>query len=194
MAPRPPTDARERILKAAYQLFYEQGYQATTVDQIIDLAGVSKPTAYAHFRTKEALCVAYLKEKSDQEIENLKAAVGRHRSPKRRFMAIIEHIRETLIAADFRGCAFFNMVAEIHDQTSEIVQIARAHVDRMREVIAEVVAELKASGGNYAGLNVDRVTKSYYLIVCGAIMASQEYRDRWPTDQAVAVAEDLLAS
>ena len=193
MAPRPQSDAPDRILRAAFQLFYEKGYQATTMDQIIELAGVSKPTAYAHYPTKEALCVAYLREKSDEEIDNLKAAVARYRSPHRRFMAVIEHIREVMIDADFRGCAFFNMVAEIHDQSSEIVKIARVHVDRITAVIADVAAELQASGGDYAELDVDQLTKNYYLIVCGAIMASQEYRDRWPTDQAVEVTESLLA-
>jgi hypothetical protein len=36
------------------------------------------------------------------------------------------------------------------------------------------------------------MTDVYYLIVCGAIMACQEYRESWPLDRAVKAVEDLV--
>jgi len=47
------TDAkRERILKAAEELFHAQGYAATTMDQIVQRLGVSKPFVYYYFSSK----------------------------------------------------------------------------------------------------------------------------------------------
>jgi AcrR family transcriptional regulator len=40
---------------AAQELFLEQGYDAVTMDMVVDLARVSKATAYAHFASKELL-------------------------------------------------------------------------------------------------------------------------------------------
>jgi AcrR family transcriptional regulator len=50
--------ARERLVLAAVDLFTEQGYDATTVAQIADRAGVTKSTFFRHFPDKRELLVA----------------------------------------------------------------------------------------------------------------------------------------
>ncbi len=47
--------ARERLLAAAAELFARKGYAATSVGEIVAAAGVTKPTLYYHFRSKEGL-------------------------------------------------------------------------------------------------------------------------------------------
>lgn len=53
----PPVDlgTRECILKVAAALFARKGYAATTVREIVEAAGVTKPVLYYHFRSKEGL-------------------------------------------------------------------------------------------------------------------------------------------
>ena len=57
MARRAPAvrDTRDRLLKAALDVFSEQGYQATSVDEIAARAGVTKGAVYYWFRDKEDL-------------------------------------------------------------------------------------------------------------------------------------------
>ncbi|GAA4199060.1 TetR/AcrR family transcriptional regulator [Actinocatenispora rupis] len=50
--------ARERLVVAAVDLFTEQGYDATTVQQIAERAGVTKSTFFRHFTEKRELLVA----------------------------------------------------------------------------------------------------------------------------------------
>src|SRR5690348_14040763 len=50
--------ARERLVMAAVDLFGEQGYDATTVAQIAERAGVTKSTFFRHFPDKRELLVA----------------------------------------------------------------------------------------------------------------------------------------
>ncbi len=192
MSPRRRTDARERIVSAATALFYERGYRATSMDEVIEKSGVSKPTVYAYFPTKESLCVAYLQEMRRREYNLLKGALRKEKSPRGRFVAIIKHVRERILSNDFRGCGFFNMISEIADAKSDITREAKVYVDTMKEVIREVVLELRASDGRHKRLDVERLTDTYYLIVAGAIMASQEYRASWPADRAVEHVESLL--
>lgn len=61
--------ARERLVMAAVDLFTEQGYDATTVAQIAERAGVTKSTFFRHFPDKRELLVAGQ--------ETLKPAAGR---------------------------------------------------------------------------------------------------------------------
>src|ERR1700753_614746 len=50
--------ARERLVVAAADLFTEQGYDATTVAQIAERAGVTKSTLFRHFPDKREILVA----------------------------------------------------------------------------------------------------------------------------------------
>ena len=50
----------QRLLAAAIQLFTERGYTATSVREIVERAGVTKPALYYHFASKESLYLAIL--------------------------------------------------------------------------------------------------------------------------------------
>ena len=47
--------AKNKFVSAAWQLFYEKGYNKTTVDDIIELSGTSKGSFYYYFSTKDEL-------------------------------------------------------------------------------------------------------------------------------------------
>lgn len=55
-------DNRQLIMNSALTLFYESGYDAVGVQQIVDSAGVSKPTLYYYFGSKQGLLKALLNE------------------------------------------------------------------------------------------------------------------------------------
>lgn len=56
---------RHAVMLASTQLFLEQGYDGTSMDNIASLAGVSKPTVYNHFPDKESLFVAIVLDTLD---------------------------------------------------------------------------------------------------------------------------------
>ncbi len=184
--------ARNRIIQGAFDLFYAQGYQNTTIDQVIEASGVSRPTLYTHFSTKEELCVAYLQERHKRDLGMLKDSVRKQKSARARFLEPIKFAGKTLLATDYRGCGFFNMISEVPDHNNPIVKAARSYVDALREVIRDGVLELKSSDAKYRKLDADGIADAYYLIVGGMIMGCQEYRDRWPVDRAVKEVERLI--
>jgi len=57
---------RELLEGAAARLFAEQGYEATTVEQICRAAGVSKPMLYRHFESKQELARKLLERRRDE--------------------------------------------------------------------------------------------------------------------------------
>ena len=52
---RRPRDTRERILEVAIDLFIEEGYEKTSLREIAERVGVTKPALYYHFENKEAI-------------------------------------------------------------------------------------------------------------------------------------------
>ena len=55
-------DARERLLSGATALFASKGYAATTVREIVERAGVTKPVLYYYFRSKEGIYLDLMRE------------------------------------------------------------------------------------------------------------------------------------
>lgn len=54
---KPAEVRREELMAAAEELFLEKGYDETSVDEIVKLAGVAKGTFYLHFRSKDDVLI-----------------------------------------------------------------------------------------------------------------------------------------
>ena len=193
MKTKKQSHTREKIIQAAYGLFYAQGYQATTMDQIIEQSGVSRPTVYTYFSTKEDLCVAYLKERHKRELASLNEAIELEKTPNDRYMAVVHWLKRALMDSGYRGCGFFNMVSEIPEAGNPIIVEAKSYIDQFRERIKELVLDLKNSNAGNKNLDPERIADTYYIVLCGAIMGSQEYREPWPIDRAIEEVERLIA-
>ena len=101
--------SRERIIDTANDLFYRQGYHQTGVNQIIEESGVAKATFYSNFKSKEELCIEYLRERDRMDTDATKDMINGIEDPYERYMAIIKGIMSYMVETDFRGCAFGNM-------------------------------------------------------------------------------------
>ena len=79
MAKKQTRNTKGNIITAAWQLFYEQGYDNTTVDEIIAAAKTSKGSFYHYFNGKDALLstLAYLfDEKYEELMENMEESMN----------------------------------------------------------------------------------------------------------------------
>jgi len=80
-------DRRRRIEEAATVLFARNGYAATTVDDIVKAAGLTKPMLYRHFESKQELCISLLERYRDELVA----------APLAQFSAQSTHGRSELI-------------------------------------------------------------------------------------------------
>ena len=64
-------DNRENIMQCALNLFSDKGYDAVGVQEIVKAAGITKPTLYYYFKSKQGLLEALIQEKGNLLIERL---------------------------------------------------------------------------------------------------------------------------
>ena len=90
MAKKNSRNTKGRIIQAAWQLFYQQGYDDTTVEEIIEASGTSRGSFYHYFEGKDALLssVSFL---FDEKYEELMACMD---PEKDRFEVLMELNRE----------------------------------------------------------------------------------------------------
>jgi AcrR family transcriptional regulator len=127
--PRPSTDqptaeARERILRTAYELFRRDGVAAVGVDSIVAEAEVAKTTLYRHFRSKDDLVVAVLERHEKLWTSDwLEVEVERRAtSPQERIPVTFDVLYEWLRSESYEGCLFINSLLETHGR-SELIRV-----------------------------------------------------------------------
>lgn len=184
---------RERILETAADLFFHQGFRATGINEVIAKSGVAKATFYHHFRTKDDLCLAYLRERNTSEFEAISAFVRDHTTPKERFLAVMASVEPWLEANRLRGCAFLNMVAEIPDPRHLLRKEGLEHYESLRRMLHDLSRELIHSDPQaYAGLKAETLADDYLVILGGAIAMTEIYHDLWPARQGVDLVRRLI--
>ena len=108
---------RERILRAARELFYRNGVNCVGVEAIAEAASTNKMTLYRHFKSKDELIVAYAEElaaEGDAVWARIDAA--HPNDPQMRLDAWVDHVEDVLANRFERGCALANAAVELPQQ------------------------------------------------------------------------------
>ncbi len=94
--PATPPDAdehvRTRLLKAAVRVFDRKGYAGASVREIAEQAGVTKPTLYYHFGSKEGLLVAILTQAQHEFTHHIELALQRRGTAIDRIIALCQDL------------------------------------------------------------------------------------------------------
>src|SRR5205809_5467419 len=98
--------ARERLLAAANELFYNEGVHTVGIDRVIEQAGVAKASLYNTFGSKEALVEAYLDGRRERITGRITRHLAAYDEPRDRILAVFEALHETANNPSYRGCPF----------------------------------------------------------------------------------------
>ncbi|MGA0561647.1 TetR/AcrR family transcriptional regulator [Ancylobacter sp. VNQ12] len=146
---RPANEALGRtIVDAAYELFVELGFQATTLDMVAQRASISKLSIYRHFENKEALFSAAIAAHCHQ-FAPLALIEGLDGSAEDQLMAVGSSLLRTLLSPDVRSLEAMIMA----DKTNQ-KSLSKLHYEAgPAYVIAQIEALLRQLHAK-AALNV----------------------------------------
>ncbi|MEU6611822.1 TetR/AcrR family transcriptional regulator [Streptomyces shenzhenensis] len=134
----------ERLLEVATDVFYAEGIRATGVDTIVKRAGVSKPTLYAQFGSKEELVAAVLDRRRRARQQALSRFLAESaETGEQRLLAVFDWLAEGHGRSGFRGCPFTNAAVELPDAEHP----ARAVISDYKNWLRDTLAWLAADAG-----------------------------------------------
>ncbi|MBP2707186.1 TetR/AcrR family transcriptional regulator [Microbispora sp. RL4-1S] len=110
-----PDKVRDRILKTAGELFYFEGINATGVDRISEVAGVSKRSLYQRFASKDKLVADYLAVAGAAFVDGVMPPEDDDTTPRERMLAVFSRLQAESLEPRFRGCPCINAAAELAD-------------------------------------------------------------------------------
>lgn len=181
------TNARGRIVDAAYDLFSRRGIRAVGIDTIVAESGVAKMTLYRNFASKDALVLEFLRVREDRWTRDwLQSEVERRAStPRERLLAIFDVFHDWFQLDGFEGCSFVNVLLEITDWESPVRQAAVEHLATIRSFVAGLA-------GSVGVRDPDDFARQWHILMKGSIVAAGE-GDRDAARRARRMGELLLA-
>jgi len=179
--------ARERILRAATRLFYDQGINATGIGELTEVAHVSKRTLYQHFEGKDALVAAYLRRFADERLLPREQVLTRtDLSARDRLLGLFDD-EGGESGAPFRGCPYLNAAAEIADPGHPARRLAVEHKHTFRALLRVTAREAGVT-------DPETLADQFAVLFDGALAQSALLNDRAPLRHARSAAEALLAA
>lgn len=173
---------KEQIVETASRLFYEQGYNATGINQIIAEAGVAKASLYQHFPSKEDLLAEYLGNESVRTMESLAKEVARHDSVQAKITAMFDNLGRTIRKTDFQGCQFLNIVSEIPANNERIRALIQKQKNEIRQLFKNILKEEKKQD----------LADEFYLLFEAALITGKVHQADWTIRTAKNIAAKLL--
>ena len=158
---------RERIDRAAYELFSRHGIRGVGVDTVSARSGVAKMTLYKHYPSKEDLALSFLRRREElwtrswlqQEVER------RAHAPAERLLVAFDVFDKWFRRPDFEGCSFVKVLLEHSDQGDPVRKAAEAHLATIRAFLRQLAKD--------AGVrDAEAFARQWQIVMMGSIVAA----------------------
>lgn len=177
--------AADKILDVAGDLFYREGIRAVGVDEIVRRAGVTKPSLYRAFPSKDELAACYLRQYDLGFWARFDRSVARYPGDARRqivdFLAGVGHRSQK---KGYRGCGMTNAAVEYPEENHPARIVSEDNKKELRRRLRAMAIEMGAR-------DPDALGDGLLLLIEGAYISAQLFGPGGPS-KAVAQSADLL--
>jgi len=181
--PRDGNATRQRLLDVAERLMTDQGYSATSVDQVIAEAGSSKGAFFHHFSSKTDLAVHLVHRYVAADLAHLYAglsATSKITDPAARVVAFLRYYEDAAdeLMAEQTGCLYATVLAERNFTGSEINDQVGKATRVWRDAVADLLRPALAARRPDAAIDVDALADHLYTTFEGGFILCRTYADR----------------
>jgi AcrR family transcriptional regulator len=180
--------AAERILTVARDLFYRVGIRAVGVDEIVRRAGVTKPSLYRSFASKDELAASYLRVYEREFWKRFDKAVSQHPGDARKqIVAFLSGVGHRAVKSDYRGCGMTNAAVEYPEVSHPARLVGEANKRELRRRLRQMAADMGAP-------DPDMLGDGLLLLIEGAYISGQLFGPGGPAASVAENADRLIAA
>ncbi len=174
---------KERIINSAYELFHSNGYNQTSVDDILKASGVRKSNFYYHFQTKEHLGITVLNMRiANYESDVLLKTLSNSKlKPSRKLKEFYKAVQSIHLKSQCeKGCPFGNLALEMSNSNENFRTILSDFFDSWRDKILDCILEGIESGEFRSDLQAKYIAELVLSHLHGAILMVKTHRSILP--------------
>lgn len=181
-----PRRAADRIRESAAELFYREGIRAIGVEEIVSRAGVTKPSLYRAFESKDELAAAYLRDYDQHWRDFFESyAVDHPDDPRGHLLAYLAGLAVRATTPGYRGCGLTNAVTEYPNDDHP----ARAVAGQSKQWLRQRLRDMSAGMG---ARDPQQLADSLLLLIEGCYASGQTFGEGGPARAVVRAAEQLI--
>ena len=182
-----PKPAAERIRETARRMFYQDGIRAVGVDALVAEAGVTKPSLYRSFSSKDELAASYLRDYEAEFWAKFDAGDPAHPGdPRASLMAYFDSLAKRAAGSGhYRGCGLTNAAVEYPEPDHPARQVAVAHKAQLRTRMVKMARAMGAA-------EPDVLADGLLLLLEGAFVSSQLFGRGGPARNLPEAARRLI--
>src|SRR3982751_5355065 len=130
---------REQLMEVATKLFARNGYEATTTAAIAEMAGVTEPILYRHFKSKQELFVAIVKAVSDRTFRHWEEVIKGVDDPAEQIRRVASEMPQHMEKLADAYHVLHGALATSRDK--KVLAVARDHYAQIEKFFAKIVSD-----------------------------------------------------
>lgn len=145
--PRPPLFDREEVIGRATEVFWQRGYNSTSVSDLVQATGLKPGSLYAAFGSKKGVFLEVLRSYQRQSFMHLDELLSESPSPLeaiRRFF--LELAEETLDDGRHRGCLMVNTLLEYAHHDADVQDQLNHGLARVEKLFRAALRDAQHAG------------------------------------------------
>ncbi len=170
---------KDKIIESAMGLALKQGHVATSVDEVIEAAEITKGTFFYHFKSKKALAVALIEKFSAIEMqileENMEKANKLSKDPLQQILIFVGLIQElhAQLEEDHIGCLFASYSYENQLVDKDLLALATDTLTEWKDQLSKKIQEIiKVYPPRYS-VDPDELADSFLVTLEGAYVMTR---------------------
>ena len=175
---RPKEFNQERALQKAVRLFSQQGFAATSTDELMRVMDVGRQSMYDTFGDKRALFLKALEMYVTESVHSINVELGRPGSALSavRNALVIFAERKDLSSAE--GCMGLNAISEFGQRDADVTRITRNGARLQRQSLMRVLTRAKNQGEISSDADLDSMADFFESTIAGIRMAAKGGKSR----------------
>jgi TetR/AcrR family transcriptional repressor of nem operon len=169
----------DEALKDAMQTFWSRGYDATSLQDLVESMGINRGSIYATFGDKHSLFLEALKRYDEVERKDILANIRKGRSPRKAIQSLFDElIMDTVVNKNRDGCFLVNSALEIAPHDEDVAKIVSSAFEDIERFFRDLIKEGQVQGEISKDINVRDVARMLLATLIGIRVISRSWPEK----------------
>jgi AcrR family transcriptional regulator len=175
---RPKEFDQKKALRKAIRLFSQQGFAATSTDELMRVMGVGRQSMYDTFGDKRALFLKALEMYVTESVRSINVELERPGSALSAVQNALAIFAERNDLSSAEGCMGLNAISEFGQRDGDVTRVTRKAASVQRQTLMHVLARAKKQGELSPDADLDSMADFFESTLAGIRMAAKAGKSR----------------
>jgi TetR/AcrR family transcriptional regulator, transcriptional repressor for nem operon len=191
---RPKEFDQEQALRKAIRLFSQQGFAATSTDDLMRVMDVGRQSMYDTFGDKRTLFLKALKMYVAESVHSINVELERSGSALSAVQKALVTFAERKDLSSAEGCMGLNAISEFGQRDADVTRITRSAARVQRQTLMRVLTRARKQGELSSDADLDSMADFFESTLAGIRMAAKAGKSRQTLQNIAVLAGSVYAA